>query len=625
MSSKAARAVSAKFPLTKRLYDASRLAGKTRKDKARVDIVSSSLCGACLSIVFSSKARRQCPPEANGLLSPDDTIARLAPSLVRHKNCDIIDMNPGSGLWSSRLHDHLKPRTHILMEPAHEYYAPFLKPLLKQRGSTYRLFPQSGSDWSSFQKLMTEDYLPHQHIPPIGDKRQNEANDSLLFVANIGRHANTRHSHLPSLTHKMIYQLLVSVYEHTTFQAYGLVRMLIWMNESQKRALLPGSVVDRRKFSVQAEASTKELVEVAGIDGNAGPHLRLPALELESSINVVKRMQSGGIKTADKRKLDRQRQAEGILSATGDQEKSAKQTSSIPLAKELAELERGFADGAFYRYVNNFTPEDARKKRKGLPRAAAKPKSRTTPQYARLTRLRSLAEQKGKDQMLMDKVLAAAAKMRSIEQLIRTAEGFSDESLRQLEDRLSDARTEYALHYGQMSAILQARALMNLDDGAGFGQDPPLLVSDRRPFEPLAVDRDEFYPREALSLVDIVPKALPATIQARESLEIFQYILGHVFTQPSQSLTDAFESLLPGAAEAIIPKVPALHDPARGGVTDIKDLRVRMLTVEMVEGMVEAWQRWPFKPGRMEMLASMAAEPTIDDDSMSRLMPTSLG
>lgn len=76
----------------------------------------------------------------------DDIIERLKPSLEKHHGCDVIEINPGPGVWSSALHEVLKPRTHVLMEPDHEFFQPMLQPLL-DADSSYKLVPKSGINW----------------------------------------------------------------------------------------------------------------------------------------------------------------------------------------------------------------------------------------------------------------------------------------------------------------------------------------------------------------------------------------------------------------------------------------------------------------------------------------------
>ncbi len=59
----------------------------------------------------------------------------MKPSLERHVGCDLIDIYPGAGLWSRKLHEALQPRSHILMEPD-KIYKPFLEPLLSTPNAT---------------------------------------------------------------------------------------------------------------------------------------------------------------------------------------------------------------------------------------------------------------------------------------------------------------------------------------------------------------------------------------------------------------------------------------------------------------------------------------------------------
>src|ERR1700693_5894906 len=103
------------------------------------------------------------------LMGLDDTLTRLKPSLGKHIGCDIIEVNPGIGIWSEKLHNVLKPRTHILFEADHRLYQPILQPLLDAPGSTFKLIPKSGLVWGHMEKVLSDEYLPHQEPLVRGD------------------------------------------------------------------------------------------------------------------------------------------------------------------------------------------------------------------------------------------------------------------------------------------------------------------------------------------------------------------------------------------------------------------------------------------------------------------------
>jgi transcription factor 1 len=65
------------------------------------------------------------------------------------------------------------------------------------------------------------------------------------------------------------------------------------------------------------------------------------------------------------------------------------------------------------------------------------------------------------------------------------------------------------------------------------------------------------------------------------------------------------DTLAPGAADDIVPLAPSLRDPKKGGRRNLEQLRVRMLTAEMIEELVVAWENWPFKPSMGELMLKM--------------------
>ena len=108
------RARVAATPVKKR---STKKASTPNGDKSRVNIVSDKLC--------------------------DDILSYIGPSLERHRGCDIVDLYPGAGEWSSKLNQFLQPRSHVLLEPDADLYRPFLQPLLDQPGTT--LLPSGAS------------------------------------------------------------------------------------------------------------------------------------------------------------------------------------------------------------------------------------------------------------------------------------------------------------------------------------------------------------------------------------------------------------------------------------------------------------------------------------------------
>ncbi|KAI5307825.1 hypothetical protein KEM55_007312, partial [Ascosphaera atra] len=113
-----------------------------------------------------------------------DLIRRLGPSLKKHKKCDIIDIFPGTGLLSSKLHKALSPRRHLLLEPNFKNFKPFLTPLLEKSRSRYHHLDYDPFNLATYSRLFEEGHLPEQT-----EKAEVDGlNNSLLITANLTHH-----------------------------------------------------------------------------------------------------------------------------------------------------------------------------------------------------------------------------------------------------------------------------------------------------------------------------------------------------------------------------------------------------------------------------------------------------
>ena len=108
-----------------------------------------------------------------------------------------------------------------------------------------------------------------------------------------------------------------------------------------------------------------------------------------------------------------------------------------------------------------------------------------------------------------------------------------------------------------------------------------------------------------MMLVDMLPKtrdfSVPDLATATQSIKTAQMLLRILFESRAQTLPHGLERVAPNAGKDLIPQVPAITDPRRGGRLNAERVRVKMLSDEMVEGLVKAWTEWPFKPSSIEM------------------------
>jgi transcription factor 1 len=521
-------------------------------------------------------------------------------------------VNPGVGLWSSKLHDAIKPRTHILMEPDTDLYLPFLQHLLEKENSTYKLIPESGIIWSSLDKLGTENHLPHQEILSKGDARLEKANDTLLFIANLGYYPSKAYRGFPSVTTLMIHQLLSAVRAHSIFQGYGLVRMLIWMRDRDKNAIFPRVISQRKKFSVEAEVTCENIFEVAGSDELSSIYRREHAIDLEGARNVLDRMKSANVKTPEHRIGSLQNEAAQNLHQAKDTDAGVIR----PFQEELKEMEERYARQEFCSYY------DKTGKPVYINDAKRSAMNSGTPEWTRLLQLRWRLNQANSNADKLnsfldeyDEIATARARLQGADTVEAKAEL----------DALHERQMKWQDGVERLTGSNGASLWIRLDDRRAFRQDPPILLWDRREAEPLKVVSDDFFPQQEMCLLDFHPRSVWPVFQGKKfaNYDYFEFMLTALYTNPTLSVVRGLKALAPGAAEWIIPRCPSLTDTTKGGVVDLEHLSVRTLNQDMLREMIEAWMDWPFRPTKAEMLVRTDGRRSWsgDDDDLETTVP----
>jgi len=522
------------------------------------------------------------------LLSVDHILQRLSPSLKRHENCDIIDINPGVGLWSAKLHEHLKPRSHILVEPLEEYYRPFLEPLLSQPDSKYRLADIKGLALNSYETILERGVLPFQR--PLSPTASDSANNSLLLVANLGYPPRLAHQLRITQTQTWVHRFLRMVRNQSGFHAYGLVRLLLWVLDEEKSVILPRSVGNRQKLAVEIEiCSATE--EVAGADGAAGWHRRLLSLDMEGAKKVAQAMQDRNIDIPKGRKAVLHKMATNQAGQDVSDPVEATDPGGVAdygLRKwhdELEALQKGFRDGVFTKYVDESTGN-----RQSTPKPAARkgrkshaPKRPTTPQWARMTSLSNCIKSQRNQNVMADSIAIEQADLDARQDALEDRELREDErSLKRKE--LKDKITQVQQKAESGVKGFAAKVAYYADDRRAAQQSPPLLHWDRRSAEPLVVHKDEFFPRIPMALLDIQSRPV-------KRVPNFDALLTSIFNRPTQPIGTTLNGMAPGAAEALIPEIRGLRSRVNP-----EDFRPRVLTTEMIDDLLNAWEKWPFRP-----------------------------
>ncbi|KAK0106181.1 hypothetical protein ONS96_003826 [Cadophora gregata f. sp. sojae] len=521
--------------------------GKSIGDRKRMNIISEDAC--------------------------DAIITRMKPSLERHRGCDIIDINPGVGVWSAKLHDFLKPRTHILMEPDIRLCGPLLEPFVKAPDSTYKLIPKSGLVWGHLESVLNKSHLPFQTAYSRDDPRLDQRNDTLLVVANLGYYPKKPYKGFASLGQMVIYQLMSSINAHSLFQKYGQVRMLIWINDEERHNILPKTVSSRRKGSAEADFSCEKLEEVASGTATSPRRAREVGLDLEGLRKVLQKMEAKGIEIPKGRESFLLKQMFDL----SDEEAQR----GLRMEKEIAQ------------------EEYASLKKQALSGISVDRK--------RLSWLKYLTASNSRQQ---HRITALCNEFEKIMESAKAIQGLADPEQKDMrnaeyQERMVEWEENVAKLSGDNVNVVRNRC----EDRLALRREKPLLLWDRREVEPLRLEPEEFYPAQTMCLFDIQPKALNPVLRKDypNNYDVLEYLLVSFFTMPSQSVKHGLVGLVPGAYEWIDAECPSLKDVYKGGKPDLDRLSVRCLTEEMLVDMVEAWERWPFKPNKYEMLSRMGS------------------
>ncbi|KAG6044404.1 hypothetical protein E4U17_000569 [Claviceps sp. LM77 group G4] len=532
--------------------------GKRAFESNRVNVVSDGLC--------------------------DDIVKYIGPSIERHRGCDLLDLNPGPGVWSRKLHDYLQPRNHIMMDLDAELYKPFLDDLIAKKN--VKLICKSGFVWKDLLETI-ETNLPDQRQLPLGATPHR--NDTLLVTANLSVYPKKTFSGFNCLSVMVLYQMLMSIRTSTLFQRYGLVRMMIWMNDDDKRKLIPRVIHRRGKSVFETELSVEWMHEVAGLQTGVQDRtaLRDEWINLESASQTMQRMQTAGLT------MPKGRESITFLKLQSQPELIGQRLAGVrppqmarPYKQELEALE------------NESCQSEEALRRARLLRIRDTQYSNQSLQYLKLLQER-------------ENVLQLASSEGSSSAAFQTANSAWNERI--------DALTKNGRN--EFNAIRDVYHI--------FRQSPPVLLWDRRAYEPLTASDVEFFPNAPTSLVDIQPKAMnPLFCQfgpnSSRAGDMSDLMLRSWFTSTLDPVRRSMDAIWGGFGD-LIEECPSLRDVSRGGspMTDHGEMIARMINEEQWCEIMQAWMNWPFRPDYPRMLARLVEDnevETDEDDTWSSAM-----
>ncbi|PTB69047.1 S-adenosyl-L-methionine-dependent methyltransferase [Trichoderma citrinoviride] len=503
----------------------------------------------------------------------DDIINYMGTSLERHRGCDLVDLNPGVGLWSRKLHDFLEPRNHIMMDLDAQLYSPFLEDLISKKN--VQLIPKSGIIWKDLVEMI-QTKLSHQEV--LADKAtEPRRNDTLLVTANLSTFPKKAFLGFDSISTMVIYQFMSSIKSSSLFQKYGMVRMLLWVNDDEKRRLIPKSINRRKRGSFEAELACEWVHEVAGqeLEAENRHTLRDEWINKESGLNVLARMQAKGLQ------VPKGRESKTYKESLQSKDLMGKKLAGVhvpvvarPFKKELEELESEFDEEEHI----GLLPD----------------------------RLKALRSRKKYETSHFSMYLEMLQEHERISAMATGDPAAFKEANEAWNEKIDNMKKNQRMEFNV------------LRDGYHlFRQSPPALLWDRREYEPLTAMPEEFFPNAPTALLDLQPKAMHPLLReigpnSNHAGDISDIMLRSWWNQTILPAHKAMESLWPGFGD-LVSEVPSLRDAQRGGspLTGHGSLSARSINEGQWIELLEAWMRWPFKPTYGQMLGRMSED--VDD------------
>lgn len=458
------------------------------------------------------------------------------------------------------------------MEPEDDFYRPFLEPLLSRPNA--RLVPKSGIVWKELNEALTQ--LENQTRLSREGNPDPPRNDTLLVTANLVWYPKKRYRNFPSAAQLVLFQLISSIRTSQLFQRYGNVRLLLWTRPDDHRALLPRTVVARRKSALEAEMTCEYIAEVAGPYFHER-YVRDHWMDVESSARAQRLMKDAGMKIPEGREMDITLEAEPYVSSTEPLAGKRPPVFKRPYLQELQNMEVANAKDPFP------TPSKMRTRLAVLRSHARRDESESEI-------FRSLVEE-------MDTLteLWSSGSVPESELLARN-EAWNDKVV----SLGKNARIDFRCYLAGLHLVRQ---------------NPPAMLWDRRPYDQLNVEAEEFFPNFDCSLLDIQPKATHPLLReagagTSGASDLFDMIQRSMISTGMDPPRKTLERLAPGATDWILPRAPSLYDPAQGGCpgTGMRELSTDMMNEKQWTEVLEAFMAWPFRPTIHELIGRLVED-----------------
>ncbi|KAH4010582.1 rRNA adenine N(6)-methyltransferase [Parastagonospora nodorum] len=548
------------------------------------------------------------------IVSPDlcdDVLKYMAHTLELYKGCDILDINPGVGLWSQKLHEFLKPRNHILLEPSPDLFRPFLDPLLNAPDSKYKLVNKDPLKVESYRELVDEGAFPQQTRIDPQDPKGQDLNQTLLVTGSLAWDPFLPGLSFDSMAKQLYHHFTPAAWSNDLFHAFGPVRTLFWVQTEDFNHVVAKSptymLKSNRLLEMTQNLNLVVTSERESRPAGKGAIGREPQYEIESTIRAIRSAKKAGFDIPEHRRDVTHKYAELIEEASGG--------SGIINSETMMELMY-----AQYRAGNRptqFLPQGIldcfevekqlqeehpdlklspifplSKKTAATVTNKAHPASDKVREY---TKTRALVAHRLRQRIKFEEIVIIGEEIYKLEcKALKMKEGPGKaKTLKQIEQ----LEEQWDQRLAQLSRNLEHAPVAELDDRINLRYPPhPRIQWDQRLFDPLMSREDEVWPRNRVSLISATPIPRPASDDPEWHEQVIDFVFG-LYANSNRSVIEALDSMQHGLSD-IIKDCPSLTDPDKGGRLQLKHLRVKLLTMEMIYEMAKAYKEWPFKaPG----------------------------
>jgi mitochondrial transcription factor 1 len=493
-------------------------------------------------------------------------------------------------VWSRHLHDALKPRRHVLVEPERDTLGKTLDSLLKQ-GKQY-----------VHTDTVTEALDPANHLlssEALASSNQGytKQNPSLLISVNLSGPGLTTNRYIGPAAGYFFNNLHASLFGlREDLYRYGLVRVLAWVPQDASSALLPRGVNSRSKASLRLEAafSMNQIVGLSQAETHSRDR-RWHDLDMQN----LRELRPHSNHLPPNRKDEQPLPFLSSLEPKPEVWRSAQFTTDAKFIDEWLALDEKImsTDPAWLaNRVFEYVPRRTKDKQDG-------------PEKMRWRRLYTRAKSA---HTRHKKVAAVVHWQQDLEDRWRTHlhAGEADTSL---VESFQDEAHQVKAAIDALSSDARIQTRKTIDDYRAYKSVPRALEWNRRTFDPLVVQPDEFSPARPLTLIDITPDSnFRRLLDTDSKVTCFDYVVSRLASRWIDSAHDALNHLLQGGVDEFVERVPSLKDPRKGGWFDLTDLRMRSIPTTILIDIALAYEKWPLRPDTTKMMFELSRDTVFE-------------